>query len=386
MKTYLFKVYDKDRKKMSLTLDFENSKEFYRYLKINRLTLIEYRVTNPKYRIPKREIIEFTHNFRSLLESGMTITEALQLLSSQENLKINRIIKNIQLKIIEGSNLYSAFSMYKEVFQESYLNIILAGEESGKLLDNLERIYQKLLLEEKLKRKIKEAIFYPAIILIFTFLLIIFVLTFVFPSFIDFFNDIGTELPLLTRFLIAISQNFFLLLLSSLFSVLLGYLIIRKIEADKIERVKLKIPIYGHILKKRANIEFCRNFSIMYKAGIEVLNILEILKRGEAYLFQKKEFTNIQQKIRMGESIAEAFSKTLFFNPTQLYLIEIGEKSGTIEKTFSSIADTMEKELEFYLFKLISLLEPFLLLILGIIVGVIILGIYLPIFNITNII
>ena len=124
----------------------------------------------------------------------------------------------------------------------------------------------------------------------------------------------------------------------------------------------------------------------MSDAGIEIINILEILKKGSKYIYQKNELAKVQLKLKIGSSIFEAFSPNLFFSSTQLQIIEIGEKSGYLEKAFNSIAFTMEKELEYYLFKLTSSLEPILLLILGIIVSVIILGLYLPILNISQII
>lgn len=386
MKTYFFKAYNKNRKKISLTLDFNSLGEFHKYLYKNRLTLIKYRIVKRRLRVSKKKIIIFTENLKVLLESGLTISQGLNILENQEDSQIRNIIRNIRLKILEGNSLYSAFSIYKSIFGESYLNILLAGEESGKIIENLNRIYEKLLFEEKIKRKIKEAIFYPTIVFIFTCLLITFILIFIFPNFIDFFKDIGLELPLITKILIFISHNFFkILIFISIVSFFISYFF-RRSSSEKIENLKLKIPIYGTLLKKRYMIEFCKNFSIMSDAGIEIINILEILKKGSKYIYQKNELAKVQLKLKIGSSIFEAFSPNLFFSSTQIQIIEIGEKSGYLEKAFNSIAFTMEKELEYYLFKLTSSLEPILLLILGIIVSVIILGLYLPILNISQII
>ena len=386
MKTYFFKVYNRERKKISLTLDFENSKEFHRYIKRNRFTLVEYRVAKRVLKVSKGEILLFTQNLKTLLESGLTITQALEMLGEESNTKISGVIQSIKLKIIEGNTLYSSFLIYRDIFGESYLNILLAGEESGKLVQNLDRICEKLLFEMGIKRKIKEALFYPSIILVFTFVLLTFILTFVFPSFIEFFKDTGTELPLLTKGLIFISRNFFKFIFMLVIISLVSYYIWKRLDRIKIENYKLRIPIYGRILKKSSIVEFCKNFSIMSEAGIDIIEIFEILERGTPYIFLKKELKNIQIKLKIGSSIKNAFLSTSFFSITQLQLIEVGEKGGVLEKSFGSIAFTMEKELESYLFKLTSLLEPILLLILGIIVGVIILGLYLPILNISEII
>lgn len=384
MKTYLFEVFNLEKKRIKVTLDFETQRDFYKYLKKNRYILIKYRIIKRKYRISKREIIEFTQNFKILLESGLTITKALDILIDN-NSKLSGALRNIQLKILEGNNLYTAFSTYSNIFRESYLNIILAGEESGKLLENLERIYNNLLFEENIRKKIKEATFYPTIILIFTLLLITFILTFVFPNFIEFFNDTEVELPLLTKSLIYLSSNFYTLIFFLIFLIVISYTVLKRLGKESIERLKLFLPIYGNILKRRLIIELCKNISILSESEIEIVNIFEILKRGSNYQFQKRGLADVQLKIKMGNSIAEAFSKGDFFTSTQLYLIDVGEKSGNIERAFNSIAYTMEKELEYYLFKLTSLLEPILLVILGVIVGIVVLGIYLPIFNISQI-
>ncbi len=386
MKTYFFEVYNSDKKRLKFVLEFETLGDFHKYLRKNRFILIKYKVKRSRYKVSQREIIEFTQNFKILLESGLTISEALNILIAQNKSSISMILRNIQNKILEGNSLYISFLPYRAIFGESYLNILLAGEESGRLTDNLERINENLLFNERIKKRIRESTFYPTVILLFTIVLIIFMLVFVFPSFIDFFKDTGVELPLLTRGLIFVSDKFYIIF--SIFVILVGiiYFLLKKTEREKIENLKISLPFYGKILKKRLIIEFCKNFSIMAKSGIEIINILEILKRGSVYTFQKREIGNLQLRIKIGNSMSEGFSVTSFFDFTQLYLIEIGEKSGVLEKTFDSIAYTLEKELEFYLFKLTSLLEPILLLILGIIVGTIIMALYLPIFNITQII
>ncbi|WP_300341621.1 type II secretion system F family protein [Fusobacterium sp.] len=386
MKTYSVRVDTKEKKRATLILEFEKLSDLQKYLIKNQMILIEYRVINKKIKILKKDIINFTQNLKILLESGIGISQALEIMSKQKDGKLFNIIHNIHLKIIEGNSLYVAFSIYKNIFGESYLNMLLAGEESGRLIENLEKIYEKLIFEEKIKKKIKEATLYPTIILIFTVLLIIFILTFVFPNFIEFFKDTGVELPFLTRVLITISQNFITIILGISIFIIGIFFSFKKINREIVENLRLSIPFYGDILKRRLIIEFCKNFSIMNEAGMEVLEIFEILKKGDLYLFQQRELSNIEREIKMGSTIYEAFYKTGFFNATQLYLIEIGEKSGSIERAFGWIATTMESELEYYLFKMTSLLEPVLLLILGVIVGIIILGLYLPIFNISQII
>ena len=387
MKTYSFKAYNIDRKKVSHVMEFDSLQDFHRYLIKNRLTLISYKLITPKYKISQESILIFTQNFKTLLESGLTLSIALNILANQEkNKQFSSVIENIREKILNGDNIYLAFSQYSTIFDNTYLNLLLAGEESGKLLKNLEKICENITLREKIKRSIQEAIFYPTIVFIFTIFLLIFMLTFVFPNFISLFQDTNTQLPLLTQIVMLLSKNIPYILLTISTLIIIFIITLKKIPLEKSQKFKLKLPFYGKIIIKNLNISFCQNFSIMSEAGINIIDILETLKKATPYIFLQKELQKIQTKIKIGNSIEEAFSSTSLFNPNEVKIISIGEKSGKLGEAFSSIAFIMQKELETYLFKLTTLLQPFLLLILGFVVGIIVFAIYLPIFNISEII
>ena len=242
------------------------------------------------------------------------------------------------------------------------------------------------LLKKKLKKNIKEALFYPAIVFVFTIFLLIFMLTFVFPNFISLFQDTNTTLPLLTKIIIFLSQNIFYILLILSILILFFIKILKKLPLEKYQSFILNLPFYGKIIKKNLIISLCQNFSIMNKAGINIIDILETLKKATPYIFLQKELQKIQLKIKIGNTIEEAFLSTNLFSSTEIKTISIGEKTGRLSEAFSSISFILQKDLESYLFKLTTLLQPFLLLILGIIIGIIVLAIYLPIFNITDLI
>jgi type IV pilus assembly protein PilC len=387
MKTYFFKAYNIDRKKVSSTLEFNSAKEFHRYLNKNRLTLISYKIITPKYKITQENILIFTQNLKTLLDSGLTISLVLDILSTQEkDIQFSKVIKNIRDKILNGNSIYSAFYDYNTIFGDTYLNLLLAGEESGELVENLDKICEIISLKEKIKKNIKEALFYPAIVFVFTIFLLIFMLTFVFPNFISLFQDTNTTLPLLTKIIIFLSQNIFYILLILSILILFFIKILKKLPLEKYQSFILNLPFYGKIIKKNLIISLCQNFSIMNKAGINIIDILETLKKATPYIFLQKELQKIQIKIKIGNTIEEAFSSTNLFSSTEIKTISIGERTGRLSEAFSSISFILQKDLESYLFKLTTLLQPFLLLILGIIIGIIVLAIYLPIFNITDLI
>ncbi|STO30709.1 Cholera toxin secretion protein epsF [Fusobacterium necrogenes] len=387
MKFYSFKVYDSQRKKLSYLIGFDSSKDFHNYLKKNKLILISYKIITPKYKILQSDILNFTKNFKTLLESGLTISTVLDILSSQEKNNIfSSIINDIKNKILNGKNIYLAFLEYRDVFGDTYLNLLLVGEESGQLLKNLDKICENIILKEKIKRDIKEAMLYPSIVFVFAILLLFFMLIFVFPSFISLFKNTNTKLPLLTEFIIFLSENILYILLIIFFLITGIILFFKKISLEKSQNLKLKFPLYGKIIKKSLLINLTQNFSIMSEVGINIIDILESLKKATPYIFLQYELQEIQSKIKVGNSIEEAFSLSSLLNSNQLDIISVGEKTGKLSDAFASISFIEQKELEAYLFKLTTFLQPILLLTLGIIIGIIILAIYLPIFNISEII
>lgn len=387
MKTYSFKAYNVERKRISLTLDFDSSQDFYKYLSKNKLTLISYKIVTPKYKITQENLLIFTQNFKILLDSGLTLSLTLDILSSQEkDRQFANIIKTIKEKITSGNTIYLAFSSYKDIFGDTYLNLLLAGEESGNLIENLDKICENIALKEKIRKKIKEALFYPIIVLIFTIFLLFFMLVFVFPNFLTLFHDTSTPLPLLTKIIMSISKNIVYILFSITILIYIMVTLFKKLPLEKSQSLKIFVPIYGSVIKKELIISLCQNFSIMSDAGINIIDILEILKKATPYIFLQKELQKIQLKIKTGNTIEEALSTVSLFSPSQLKIISIGEKSGKLSEAFSSISFVLQKEFETYLFKITTLLQPLLLLFLGIIIGIIVLAIYLPIFNISDII
>lgn len=380
-----FKFQNNDKQIVTETQTFENTRDFYSYLRKNKLTLINYKIIKKKFQVSSNDILLFTENFRNLLESGITITIALEILSEQEkNKDFSNIILKIRNSILSGCNLYTSFLEFNHIFGNGYLNLLAIGEETGSLTENLEKICENLILEKKIKSKIKEALFYPIIVLCFTILLIFFMLIYVFPNFLQLFQDSNIELPFFTKILLNLSKNSFFIIFLLFFSISLITIFSKYISQKTKEKIKLKLPLVKKIILKKSIIYFSNNFYITIDAGIGIISALELIKETSPYFFIQQITTKIQIQIKNGKSIFDAFSNTSLFSPTQLKLIGIGEKTGTLPKAFKNIALTTQKDLEREIFHLIIFLEPILLLFLGIIIALLIIAIYIPIFNITD--
>lgn len=385
LKFYHFKVYNR-HKTFEDSLPFSNTQMFFKYLKINNLKIISYKATHKKFILRKKELLIFTEYLLSLLKSGIEITLALEIIALQEKKAFSHIITTIKKSIINGEGVYHSFNQYRELFGDTYLNLLNAGEKTGNIINNLEKAFENLNLITSLNEKIKHALFYPVIVGSFILILLIFIFLSVLPNFEDFFRGSEENLPCITKFLLGISNNFSLIFIFFIIIIFMSTLIFKTLSQEKKEHIKLNFPILGKFIKKNIIIDFSQNLYIMLESDIDILDALHSIEANCKYIFFKNKLREIHLQIQHGHCIFDAFDSVNFFSDQQLKLINIGERADALPQTFATITTAMQKEMENQLFKLTTLLQPLLLSILGIIIGAVILAVYLPIFNISSMI
>ena len=383
LKFYKF-IISNGSNSISNTLPFPTTDDFFIYLKKNNLKLISYKIIYKKLHISDKEMLFFTQNLISLLESGLHIALALEIIKQQDNRFFSHIIENIKNDILNGEGIYNSFNKYNTIFSPTYLNLLHAGETTNHLIANLKRAHRNLSLITSLKNNIKKTIFYPAIVGFFIVLLLIFIFIFVLPDFTSFFHGSQIELPFITKLMLQISNNFLTIGFTISLFILLLILLLHIISKETKEKIQFKIPIIKNLTYKKFVINFSENFAIMLNSNIEIIDILEFLKNNCEYLTLKQEIYNIQKYIENGYGIYHSFKLSYLFNTQQLNLINIGEQSGTLAKTFETISAITNKELEQQLFQITTIIQPLLLLFLGIITGSIIVAIYMPIMSISD--
>lgn len=365
-------------------LPFNNNYYFRDFLLEKNINISSYKVIFKNYKVSKKRLLDFTYNLLSLLETDMSIILGLDLILAQEERIFSIILWNIRKDIINGISIYESFKKYREIFPTIYLNLICIGEKSNNLIINLKKAYNNLKFEIRLSEKIKEALFYPAIISIFLFVLLIFIFSYVLPNFQNFFQGSDIELPEITKILLFISNNIWKILLLVGIILVMIFLSLKFLPKELINILKYKTPILGFFIRNNIIINFSQNFSLMLDSKLDILDALLVLKRNFDYFFIKQKIDKIISNVRSGESVFHSFKEANIFSKEQLKIINIGEKTQNLSKAFEIIAIGEEKKLEKKLFKLTSLIQPILLSIMGIIVAVILLAIYLPIFNISN--
>lgn len=337
--------------------------------------------------IRQQEIIVFTRQFSNLIEAGLTINEALKILIQQAaNPSFKHLIFGIEEQIKDGSTLSEALHHYPKQFSQFYCAVVRAGELGGALDTVLNRLADFSEQGEKLRADIVASLTYPGLIASVGMVSIYALLTFVVPRISAMFEDMGQSLPLITQILIGISKIFqgywwlFLIVLLTVF-----FLFKRsKSPEEKIfwDTIFLRIPVIGNIIQKSEMMHFVRTLSLLFESGVAMLVALEAVSNTITNNAIKAEIKKITQEIKDGSSLSLAIKKSAYFPSYVANIVSVGEEAGTIEKSLKRIAVSYEQEINRLLRTLTSLLEPVMILVMGLIVVFIVAAMLLPIFQI----
>ena len=391
MKKYKYVGYDRYGNIKYGTCSASDEIKLKEILKKERIRIKKFSEITTKIKISKEEILNFTKEILIMLDSGISVIKILEIQEQQYKAPLKDILGELKRDILNGDTLGEAFKKYEEIFGSFYIGMIFLGESSGNLDKNLRKICEYLELEIKIIKKIKEVIFYPCILLTFSILILTFLMIYIFPNFIKLFEESKRELPLLTRILIGVSNNFHMIILFFICILIIIIFFIRYIKKDRVLKEKydgilLKVPIIKSFIIGNFIIRFSKNISIMLSAGIVIMDILKLLKNFFENIVIKRELEIIEELLFEGKQLSEGLKKNNLFPQKYIKLVIVGEKSGELSKVFEQIAKLEEERIERDIKKLLTLVEPILIIILGLILSIIIIAIYLPIFNMSNLI
>ena len=392
MPQYKYTAYDIRGKKYKGKKEFSTEAEFRKFLKSKRMILIKFEILKKNKKISYVDILSFTRELKIMLESKISIIEALKIQENQyENSKLGEVISEIRKDILNGNSMGEAFKNYRNIFGNFYVDLLYLGEISGKITENLERISINLELENKIRKKMVEALFYPCIVIVFSMIVIIFLMVYVLPNFVEMFNESGTTLPFLTKILMKISKNIHYIILLFICICTVIICIRKKIKSnikDKFyyDKFVMKIPVYNKIMTKNIIIRFSKNMALMLESGMLVTEILELMQESFDNIFAKAGIEDMRYSIISGGGIAESLKQLEIYPSRYQKMVVIGEESGELVNMFHKISQLCQEELESYIGKILILIEPIMIIILGLILGVVIIAIYLPIFNLSEII
>lgn len=336
------------------------------------------------------DLILFTKQFKTMLGAGMTVITLLEVLEQQtEKVFLRQVIAAIREDIRQGASLYAAFSKHPKTFTPLYLAMIRAGEVSGTLTTVLDRLIYLTTHENKVKRQIKSALTYPAVILVTLLGAFLFLLTFVVPQFIAIFAGAGLELPMPTQVIVfmynGLVNYWYLLLGGTTLTILALYLYGRTAQGSIVrDSLFLKIPLIGPVLQKAAMSRFASIFSLLQASGVSVLDSIAILSDVIGNAAISKEFSVLRDKLREGRGISGPLRTSRNFTPMIISMIAVGEETGNLDEMLQAVADHYDYEVEYAIGRMSEMIGPLLILLLSGVVGFFALAIFMPMWDLTK--
>jgi type IV pilus assembly protein PilC len=338
-------------------------------------------------KVNQRAIAIFTRQLATMIDAGLPLVQSLEILSVQQEQKLFKdIIRGIREDVEGGSTFAGALKKHPAAFDDLYTNLVVAGEEGG-ILDNiLLRLAGYIEKAEALKKKVKSAMVYPTTIVGVAVIVVMILMIFVIPVFESMFKGAGQTLPLPTLIVITISN----IIKKYVFIVVPGFILLvyllrrwRKTENGRAltDRLLLKSPVIGSLLQKIAVARFSRTLGTLVSSGVPILDGLSIVSRTAGNKTIETAILNARNSIREGETIAEPLGRSGIFPPMVIQMISVGESTGALDSMLSKIADFYEEEVDVAVGNLTSLLEPLLMMFLGVVIGGVVISMYLPIFQ-----
>jgi len=342
--------------------------------------------------VSTKELATFTRQFAVMLEAGLDIVKSLDILvEQQKNQYFKNILKEVKVKVETGSSLSEALEQYPKIFDKLYIQMIRAGESSGNIDVTLNRLATYLEKMAALKSKVIHALIYPGVIISITIVVISIIMLFVIPKFAEIYQSAGKALPLPTQILISVSHNFGKILLGFIAS-LVGFVVFVKVYRRseegkyKTDKVLLSLPILGKLFHKAAVARIARTLGNLVGGGVPLLQALSIAGETAGNKVLEKAMEEIKINVSSGQSIADPMFFTGVFPYLLVEMVRIGEYSGRLDDMLNKAADFFEEEVDRTVNTLSTLIEPILIVILGVVVGGILIALYLPIFKLGEVI
>ncbi len=344
-------------------------------------------------KIKPKSLQIFSRQFATMIEAGLNVVSALVILEQQTDDKyLGAVIRELRADVEGGMLLSQAMARHPKVFNRLYVSMVEAGEAAGILDTVLDRVAYQIEKETKIKRRVKGAMIYPTMVLIFATLVLVGMLLFLVPVFVNIFAQLGGDLPTLTKWVLAMSNflkaTWFILLPGSIG----GYFGLKRfLKTDAGRRrwdaLKLRLPMkIGDVVRKVTMARFSRTLSTLVAAGVDIIKALEITGQTAGNWVVEDALAGVRQKVGEGVPIAQPLIENSVFPAMVSQMVKIGEETGELEKMLGKIADFYEDEVDASIQSLTSIVEPIMMLGVGIMVGIVIISMYLPMFKLLTLI
>jgi type IV pilus assembly protein PilC len=343
-------------------------------------------------RVNQKDVAVLSRQFATMINSGLSLIRALHILADQtENKKLAEVIGEVRLDVEKGASLSQAISRHPKVFNRLFVSMVKAGETGGVLDSVLLQLADIIEKQVELKRKIKSAMTYPVAVLALVLIIVTAMLIFVVPTFETLYADLGGTLPAPTRLLLAVSGFVTKFAPFIVVAEVIGVIAFRKWIASEKGRAawdvfKLKVPVFGKLVHKTALTRFARTFAVLLRSGVPILEALEITSETVNNTVVARAIKDTQEAVKRGESVASKLEHHDVFPPMVVQMMAVGEETGNVDTMLEKVADFYDQEIEATVDALTSLLEPLLIVVMGGAVGGMVVALYMPMFQIINLV
>ena len=339
-------------------------------------------------RVKTRDIVFSSRQLATMIEAGIPIAQALHGVAQGNSKKaLATLLNEIRHEVETGTPLSAALRKHPKHFNRLYTSLVAVGEESGTLDELMESIATYLEKMESIKRKIRAALFYPAMVILVMFVVVALLLIVVIPVFEELFRDFGAHLPILTLWVVDVSHSvrshWMAILLGTMIGVTLLVVSYRRSGNMRhlMDRAVLRTPVFGPIIRKAVIARITRTLGTMFGAGVPIINSLDTVSQAAGNRLYGQALEQIREEVATGRTLESTMSETGLFPGMVLQMVKTGEESGELERMLNKIAEFYEDEVDNAVSTISSLVEPILIVILGIVVGIIVIAMYLPIFK-----
>ncbi len=405
MATFVWEGKDSKGKKVTGEVEAKDQQAVFNHLKARKIVAnaqkirekgkgLEMEIKIPGFgpKVRGKDVVIFTRQFATMIDSGLPIVQGLDILGRQhENKAFKAVLMGVKETVETGGTLADGMAKFPKAFDQLYVNMVAAGETGGILDTILDRLAIHMEKTMKLNREVKTAMIYPSVVVAAAAIVTAVLLIFVIPTFAELFSDFGAALPLPTQLVIKMS-NFLLanwfLVFGSIGAVMGFFLRFMKTERGKevLHPIFVKLPIFGDLIRKVSVARFTRTLGTMISSGVPILEALNICARTAGNKIVERDIMHARTSISEGKSIIEPLSQSSMFPPMVVQMIAVGEETGALDAMLNKIADFYEDEVDNAVTALKQLIEPIMILVLGVTIGGLVIAMYLPIFKMGSVV
>ncbi|PYM48441.1 MAG: pilus assembly protein PilC [Candidatus Rokuibacteriota bacterium] len=343
-------------------------------------------------KVKDKEMAIFTRQFSTMIDAGLPLVQCLNILAEQsESKNLRDVTGRVARSVEQGSTLADSLRRHPRAFDDLFTNMVEVGESGGILDVVFQRLAAYIEKAAALKRKVKGAMIYPASIISVAFLVVIFMLTFVIPTFTKMFKDLGADLPLPTQVVVWLSEfvrTYILLIIAAVFGCVFALRAYYRTEKGQatIDALLLKVPVMGTLIRKVAVARFTRTLGTLVSSGVPILEGLRITARTAGNKVVEKAVLQCRAAVTAGKTLAEPLKASGVFPPMVIQMISVGEQTGALDAMLSKIADFYDDEVDVAVSSMTALLEPIMIVVLGVLIGGLVVAMYLPIFKLVTLV